>query len=149
MFSGNESYQRRFFSFRFRLVNTPQLNTQQNCQLRSQVKVKVTLRLTVRQSVSLGVEPHLGLMTRIYYCLTVTVFLFLWGASDERTGLSFVYASGSCQRSLSRIRVPLDSRPYFTISVLRLPFSSPTTTCRVTVELFDPASYQLRNSIFI
>jgi hypothetical protein len=29
-----------------------------------QVKVKVTLRLTVSQSVSLGVEPHLGLMTR-------------------------------------------------------------------------------------
>jgi hypothetical protein len=27
-------------------------------------KVKVTLRLTVSQSVSLGVEPHLGLMTR-------------------------------------------------------------------------------------
>jgi hypothetical protein len=29
-----------------------------------QVKVKVTLRLTVSQSLSLGVEPHLGLMTR-------------------------------------------------------------------------------------
>jgi hypothetical protein len=28
------------------------------------VKVKVTLRLTVSQSVSLGIEPHLGLMTR-------------------------------------------------------------------------------------
>jgi hypothetical protein len=28
------------------------------------VKVKVTLRLTVGQSVSLGVESHLGLMTR-------------------------------------------------------------------------------------
>jgi hypothetical protein len=28
------------------------------------VKVKVTLRLTVSQSVSLGFEPHLGLMTR-------------------------------------------------------------------------------------
>jgi hypothetical protein len=27
-------------------------------------KVRVTLRLTVSQSVSLGVEPHLGLMTR-------------------------------------------------------------------------------------
>jgi hypothetical protein len=27
-------------------------------------RVKVTLRLTVSQSVSLGVEPHLGLMTR-------------------------------------------------------------------------------------
>jgi hypothetical protein len=36
----------------------------------------------------------------IYYSLTVTV-LFLWGAcSDERTGLSFVYAAGP-QRSLS------------------------------------------------
>jgi hypothetical protein len=30
----------------------------------AQVKVKVTLRLTVNQSVSLGVEPHLRLMTR-------------------------------------------------------------------------------------
>jgi hypothetical protein len=30
----------------------------------SQVKVKVTLQLMVSQSVSLGVEPHLGLMTR-------------------------------------------------------------------------------------
>jgi hypothetical protein len=29
-----------------------------------QVKVKVTLRLTVSQSVSLGVKPHLGPMTR-------------------------------------------------------------------------------------
>jgi hypothetical protein len=42
-----------------------------NCQpklvlshLLSKVKVKVTFRLTVNQSVSLDVEPHLGLMTR-------------------------------------------------------------------------------------
>jgi hypothetical protein len=35
-----------------------------------QVKVKVTLRLTVSQSVSLGVEPHLGLMTR-YLAITI------------------------------------------------------------------------------
>jgi hypothetical protein len=28
------------------------------------IKVKVTLRLTVSQSVRLGVQPHLGLMTR-------------------------------------------------------------------------------------
>jgi hypothetical protein len=32
--------------------------------LTTQVKVKATLRLTVSQSVSLGVEPYLGLMTR-------------------------------------------------------------------------------------
>jgi hypothetical protein len=33
--------------------------------------------------------------------LTVTVLFFLWSAlSDERTGLSFVYAAGPCQRFL-------------------------------------------------
>jgi hypothetical protein len=65
---------------------------------RTDFKVKVTLRLTVSQSVSKS-------WCRAY-CLTVTV-LFLWGAlSDERTGLSFVYAAGPCQRSLSRVRVP-------------------------------------------
>jgi hypothetical protein len=36
--------------------------------------------------------------------------------------------------------VPRDLRPYFTVSDLRLPFSSPPTTRRVTVEEFDPAS---------
>jgi hypothetical protein len=40
-------------------------------------------------------------------------------------GLHFVYAAGPCQRSLFRIRVPWDSWPYFTVSDLRLPFSSP------------------------
>jgi hypothetical protein len=65
----------------------------------------------------------------------------MWGAlSDEMTGLSFVYATGPCQCSLSRVRVPLDSRPYITVSDLRLPFSSPPTTRRATVEVFDPAS---------
>jgi hypothetical protein len=64
----------------------------------------------------------------------------MWGAlSDERMGLSFVDATGLCQRSLSQVRVPWYSRPYFTVSELRLPFSSPPTTRRVTVEVFDPA----------
>jgi hypothetical protein len=64
---------------------------------------------------------------------------FLWGAlSDNRTGLSFVYAAGLCQRSLSRVRVP-----YFTVSDFRLPFSSPPTTRRITVEVFDPASIRV------
>jgi hypothetical protein len=68
------------------------------------VKVKVTLRLTASQSVSLGVEPRLD----IYYSLKVTV-LFFWGAlSDERTGLSYVYAAGPRQRSYSWVRVPWD-----------------------------------------
>jgi hypothetical protein len=49
--------------------------------------------------------------------------LFSWGAlSDERAGLSFIYAVGPRQRRLSRVRVPWDSWPYFTVSVLRLLF---------------------------
>jgi hypothetical protein len=32
------------------------------------VRVRVTLQLTVSQSVSLGVEPNLGLLTRDIFC---------------------------------------------------------------------------------
>jgi hypothetical protein len=81
-----------------------------------------------------------GAYDQIFINFTPTV-LFLWDAlSDERTCLSFVYAAGPCQRSLSGVRAPWDSRPYFIVSDMRLPFSSPPTTCKVTVEVFDPAS---------
>jgi hypothetical protein len=41
----------------------------------------------------------------------------MWGAlSDERMGLSFTIAAGLCQRSHSQVRVPRDSRQYFTVS---------------------------------
>jgi hypothetical protein len=56
----------------------------------------------------------------------------LWGTlSDKRTGLSFVYAAGPSQCSLSRVRVPWDSRLYFTVSDLRLETS-------VFVASYDP-----------
>jgi hypothetical protein len=75
------------------------------------------------------------------FIIVLQLPLFSCGAlSEERTGLSFVYTAGPRQRSLSRVRVPWISRPYFTVSILRLPFSSPPTTRRVTVEVFDPAS---------
>jgi hypothetical protein len=65
----------------------------------------------------------------------------MWATlSDERTGLSFTIAAGPSQRSHSRVRVPWDSRPYFTVSDSRLSFSSPPTTRSATVEVFDPAS---------
>jgi hypothetical protein len=65
----------------------------------------------------------------------------MWGVlSDEWTGLSFTIASGARHRSHFRFRAPWDSWPYFAVSDLRLPFSSPPTTRRLTVEVFDPAS---------
>jgi hypothetical protein len=91
----------------------------------------------VSQSVSLGVKPHLGLMTRYLLLFDSCSLSFLWGApSDERMGLSFVHAAGPCQRSLSQVRILWDSRTYFTVSDLRLPFSSPPTTRMTPVASF-------------
>jgi hypothetical protein len=105
------------------------------------LSLSLMLQPTVSRPVYLGAKHPSGAYDQIFItCVTVTV-LFLWGAlSDKRSGLSFVYAAGPCQRSLSRVRVPWDSRPYFTVSHLRLPFSSPPMTRRVTVEVFGPAS---------
>jgi hypothetical protein len=93
-----------------------------------------------------GLRPDSYFRTECGIRLTVT-FLIPWGAlSDERTGLSFVCAAGPCQRNLSRVLVPWDLWPYFTVSDLRLPLSSPSTTRRVTVEVFDPASTRVIDS---
>jgi hypothetical protein len=71
--------------------STALLSSQTSLQLTSRSKSKSYCDWrSVSQSVSLGVEPHLGSRPDIYYCLIVTVFLS-WGAlSDEETGLSFV-----------------------------------------------------------
>jgi hypothetical protein len=91
-------------------------------------------------SLSLNKAPTLGLRPDFYYCQTVAG-LFMWGAlSDERTGLSFTTAAGPRQRSHFGVRVPWNSRSYFTVSKSRLPFLSPPTTSRATVEVFDPTS---------
>jgi hypothetical protein len=97
---------------------------------------------TDNQSASLSWNKALiwGLRPDFYYRQTVAGSL-IWGAlSDERTGLSFTITAGPSQRSLSRVRAPWDSQPYFTVSDLRLPSSLPPTTRRVTVEVFDPPS---------
>jgi hypothetical protein len=106
-----------------------------------------------RPSVSLSWNkaPIWGLRPNFYFCQTVAGLL-MWGAlSDERRGLSFTIAAGEGglsftiaagprQRSHSRVPVPWDLRPYFTVSHLRLPFLSPPTTRKVMVEVFDPTS---------
>jgi hypothetical protein len=95
-----------------------------------------------RQSASLSWNkaPIWELRPDFYYCQTAAGLL-VWGAlSDERMDLSFTIDPGPCQRSHSRVRVPWDSRPYFTASDSRFPFSSPPTTRRATVDVFNPAS---------
>jgi hypothetical protein len=55
------------------------------------LRVRVTFRLTVSQSVCLGVEPRLKLMTRYLFMFGKLQSCLHGGAlSDERTGLSFV-----------------------------------------------------------
>jgi hypothetical protein len=108
--------------------------------LTSESESSLMLRPTIRRPVCLGIKNASGAYDQIF--ITVRQLL-MWGAlSDERTGLPFKIAAGPRQRSHSRVRVrvPWDSRPYFTVSDSRLPFSSPPTTRRVTVEVFDPAS---------
>jgi hypothetical protein len=98
--------------------------------------------MTNGQSVSLSWNkaPIWDVRPDFYYCQTVGCLL-TWGAlSDEREGLSFTTAAGPRQRSHSRVRVQWDSSPYFTVSDSRLLFSSPPTTRRATMEVFDPAS---------
>jgi hypothetical protein len=80
-------------------------------------------------SLSWNKAPFWGLRPDLYYCLTVAGLLIWCALSDERTDLSFTIAAG-----------PQDSWPYFTVSDSRFPFSSPPTTRRVTVKVFDPAS---------
>jgi hypothetical protein len=56
-------------------------------------KVNVTFRLTVSQSVSLGVEPHLGLMTR-YLLLFDRLSRKMW----EPRRLITLWACTACYR---------------------------------------------------
>jgi hypothetical protein len=99
------------------------------------------LRPTVSRPACFGIKHPSWPFDQIFIIVLTVAGLLIWGAlSDERTGLSFTNAPGRRQRSHSRVRVPWDSRPYFTVSDSRLPFSSPPTTRRVTMEVFDPAS---------
>jgi hypothetical protein len=100
------------------------------------------------------------------FCYCQTDEGLIWGAlSNERTGLSFTTTAGPRQRSHSRVRVPWNSWPYFTVSDWRLhqpwgsgpyiyipgigwpsyklrnwnPFVSPPTIRRSRMEVFEPA----------
>jgi hypothetical protein len=101
------------------------------------------LQPTVSRPVCLGIKHPSGAYDQIIISVKTVAGLLMWGClSDERTGLSFTIAAGPRRGSHCRVRVPWGWRPYFTVSDSRLPFSSPPTTGRATVEVFDPASTQ-------
>jgi hypothetical protein len=81
---------------------------------------------------------HVEYSTEIVITISHTTDIMIMDFAIPSRRLRIIFSR--IQRSLSRIRVPWDSRPYFTVSDLRLPFSSPPTTRKVTVEVFDPAS---------
>jgi hypothetical protein len=86
------------------------------------VESGLMLQPTVSRQVCLGIQHP----SWTYY----HAGLLMWGIlSEERTGVSFTIAAGPHQSSHS----------YFTVSDSRLPFSSPPTTRREMVEVFDLA----------
>jgi hypothetical protein len=112
-----------YYSSQLILTAEASLHSASRSKTDCKLSLSLMLRPTVSRPVYLGVKHPFGAYDQIFItCMTVTV-LFLWGdLSDERSGLSFVCAAGPCQRSLPRVRVPWDLRPYFTVSDLRLPF---------------------------
>jgi hypothetical protein len=108
----------------------------------SRVRVRVTFRLEAyRQSVRRGAEPLETHGQNFFSQLnTCGHSPYITSSLTRGWGLSFTTAAGPRQRINSRVRVPWDSRSYFTVSDSRLPFLSPPTPRRATVEAFDPAS---------
>jgi hypothetical protein len=90
-------------------------------------------------SLSWHKAPIWGLRPDFYYCQAVAGLLMWDGLSNERTGMSFIFAAGPRQRSHSRVQVPWDLWTYFYCLWLESSFSSPPTTRRVTVVVFGPA----------
>jgi hypothetical protein len=78
------------------LLRLSQFFTATASYLVAKSKFKVTLRLTVGQSVSLGVEAHVGLMARYLLLFDNYGLVLLWGAFfDERRGMYMLLALAS------------------------------------------------------
>jgi hypothetical protein len=84
----------------------------------SLVKVKVTLRLTVSQSVSLGVEPHLGLMTKYLLRFDSYVLLFCGAHSLTRGRVWLLYMLLALASAVFLGSKSLGTRDHILLSVI-------------------------------
>jgi hypothetical protein len=87
--------------------------------LKTEIEVEVNLRPTVSRPVCLGIRLPSGACDQIFvFRLTVAGFLMEGYLPDERMGLKLTrtIVSGPCQSSHSRVQVPQNLRPYFTVS---------------------------------
>jgi hypothetical protein len=97
------------------------------------LSLSLMLRPTASRPVSLGIKHPSGAYDQIF---SVRNTEYVW----REDGSVFCMCRWPLPAQSFSVVVPWDLRPYFTVSDLRIPFSSPPTTRRVTVEVFDPAS---------
>jgi hypothetical protein len=102
------------------------------------LSLSLMLRPTVSPSVRLGIKHPSGAYDQIFFTVRQLRFCWCGALSGERTGLSFRIVAGPRQRSHSRVLVPWNSRPYFSASDSRLPFTSLPRTRSATVEVSTP-----------
>jgi hypothetical protein len=95
---------------------------------------------TDSQSVSLGVEPHLGLMTRILILFDSYGLIFVGRPLLPEDGSVFCICCWSLPAQFFSGQSPLRLATIFYCLRCETYFSSPPTTCRVTTEVTDSAS---------
>jgi hypothetical protein len=124
------------------------------------LKTNSNIQCQLKSDSVLESSPIWGPRPDFCYCQTITG-LWMWGAlSDERTGMSFTISAGP--RPAQLFSGPSPAGPMTIFYCLRfythqtwrarsriytpgirwhwVPFSSPLTTGRATVEVFEPAS---------